>query len=51
MITRLFSLVLIVVITVILRTDAEANDHRNILVLHSYHRGFAWDDSIDQGDR
>ncbi len=45
---RLFSLLLLV-IAMILSVEAEANDRRSILVLHSYHRGLTWDDSIDQG--
>ena len=46
---RLFSLLLILIITMIQCFDIQANDDRSILVLHSYHRGFAWDDSIDRG--
>jgi PAS domain S-box-containing protein len=46
---RHFGFLLILVLTMILCPDAEANNHRSILVLHSYHRGFAWDDSIDKG--
>ena len=30
---------------------AEANEVRHILLLHSYHQGFAWTDNITQGIR
>ncbi len=46
---RLFSLSLLLVIAMILSVEVEANDHRSILVLHSYHKGQHWNDEITKG--
>ncbi len=48
-ITLLSKILIIVVLFLCQSATAECSHTRNILVLHSYHRGFLWDDNIDQG--
>ncbi len=47
--TLLHSLFFLLVIVLLSPSISESSHTKNILVLHSYHRGFLWDDTIDQG--
>ncbi|HBF42206.1 MAG TPA: hypothetical protein DDW42_00995 [Desulfobacteraceae bacterium] len=51
-ISRCLSAILLVLCMLIIWAPflwAQGNNSKNVLVLHSYHRGLSWDDTIDMG--
>ncbi len=46
---RVFAVLLILAFFALISTDVEAESKKSVLVLHSYHKGLSWTDSITAG--
>ena len=46
---KILFLVLIIIIPIMFSAQSQNPPKKNILILHSYHKGYEWTDSIHQG--